>query len=58
MSPVSLPSPEERIAHLLRQIAEAGQCRGCGTTVYWVRHKNGKLAPYTEDGVNHFMDCP
>lgn len=58
MTATALPSPEERIVHLLRQIAESGQCRGCGAVVFWVHHKNGKTVPYTEEGLNHFVDCP
>lgn len=33
-------------------------CRGCGAQVYWIRHANGKLVPYTQFGLNHFVDCP
>ncbi len=33
-------------------------CRGCRASVYWVTHKNGKRAPYTVAGLNHFVDCP
>ena len=47
-----------RITHLLDQTGSRGTCRGCDRPVMWVRHKNGKLAPYTLDGLNHFADCP
>lgn len=42
---------------LLTNIADKGTCTGCGATVYWVRHKNGKRVPYTTAGLNHFIDC-
>lgn len=46
------------IARLLGLIGDLGKCRGCGTDIYWVRHKSGKKAPYTIEGLNHFADCP
>lgn len=54
----SQPSVQDNMTHLLRQIAEAGVCRGCSTQIFWVRHKNGRLVPYTAVGLNHFVDCP
>ena len=33
-------------------------CGGCGAKMYFVHHKNGKRVPYTEAGLNHFVDCP
>ncbi len=47
----------DAIIRLLDQIADKGTCTGCGATVYWVRHKNGKRVPYTTAGLNHFVDC-
>jgi hypothetical protein len=43
---------------LLRQVGEPGTCRGCAAPIYWVVHLNGKRAPYTPEGLNHFADCP
>jgi len=54
----NLPTLEKRIEHLLTQVGKPGKCRGCGADLYWVRHLNGKLAPYTPDGLNHFINCP
>lgn len=52
-------TPDERIAALLRNVAEnIRPCRACGVDIAMVRHRNGKLAPYTMDGVNHFVNCP
>lgn len=48
----------ESMRKLLTQIADQGLCRGCGAKVYWVEHKNGKRTPYTEAGLNHFVNCP
>jgi len=42
---------------LLKLVGSQGQCKGCGLEIYWVRHNNGKKAPYTKDGLNHFADC-
>lgn len=32
-------------------------CRACSVKIYFVRHKNGALAPYTFEGVNHYKNC-
>jgi hypothetical protein len=56
---MNLPPIEERLAKLLSLAAyEIRPCKACGTTLYFVRHQNGKAAPYTSDGVNHFIACP
>ena len=46
------------IARLLDQVGDPGKCRGCQRDIWWVVHKNGKKAPYTRRGLNHFADCP
>lgn len=47
------------IRKLLNQIgAEMAVCRGCQAQIWWVTHANGKRAPYTQDALNHFADCP
>lgn len=48
----------KRIRALLRNVGEEGSCKGCQAPIYWVVHRNGKRAPYTVDGLNHFADCP
>jgi hypothetical protein len=56
---LELPSIEKRLATLLNLIAEEIRpCRACGVQLSFVRHRTGKLAPYTLDGVNHFINCP
>ena len=55
----NLPPIEQRMETLLRLVAEEIRpCRACGVELAMVRHKNGKLAPYTMGGLNHFLDCP
>ena len=46
------------IRRLFLLIGDQGNCRGCGQAIYWIKHKNGKVAPYTEEALNHFADCP
>lgn len=59
MSAPNLPPLEKRMADLLALIAEEIRpCRACGAHLYFVRHSNGKLAPYDFEGVNHFVRCP
>lgn len=54
----TLPTMPERIQHFYKQIgAEPGRCRGCGRTIWWVLHANGKRTPYTDELLNHFSDC-
>jgi hypothetical protein len=44
---------------LLDNVAEFSRpCKACGELLWFVRHKNGKQAPYTVDGINHFANCP
>lgn len=67
MGPVTASEPIEkqfadmakRLADILALVAEETRsCRRCPMTLYFVRHRNGHLAPYTIDGVNHFINCP
>lgn len=54
-----LPPIEKRMSTLLNLIAETIRpCRACGEQLAIVRHRNDKLAPYTMDGTNHFINCP
>lgn len=53
----------EKIRKNLRSLyktigADEAACKGCGRKIFWVKTKNGKNAPFTEDGLNHFADCP
>lgn len=49
----------QNMKDLLARIADStGQCKGCARPLFWVRHRNGKVVPYTEAGQNHFIDCP
>jgi hypothetical protein len=48
----------KRLLALLQAVGDPGKCKGCGVPIYWVLHRNGKRAPYTLNGLNHFADCP
>jgi uncharacterized protein with PIN domain len=50
---------EARAVRLFDLIAEEQRpCKRCGAAIWMVRHSNGKLAPYTADLTNHFINCP
>jgi hypothetical protein len=50
---------EERLLQLLQRVAEETRpCRACGEILYFVRHRSGHTAPYTAQGINHFINCP
>jgi hypothetical protein len=36
----------------------AGNCRGCGDRIYWIRTENGASMPVNRDGTSHFSTCP
>jgi hypothetical protein len=46
------------VSILLHSVADEAVCKGCPATIFWVRHRNGKSAPYNADGTNHFVTCP
>ena len=48
----------QNILRLLANVGELGHCKGCGAVVYWVTHRSGKKAPYTQDATIHFANCP
>lgn len=45
---------------LLEHVGKKATCDGpnCGRPIFWVTHTNGRKTPYTEAGLNHFVDCP
>lgn len=47
----------ELMSMLLDNVGVRAACRGCDREIIWVRHKNGKQAPYDADGINHFATC-
>jgi hypothetical protein len=56
---VTLPPIEKRMADLLTLTAyEIRPCKACGERLFFVRHNTGKVAPYTIEGINHFVNCP
>lgn len=48
----------ENIKRLLKQVGREGKCKGCDREIWWVEHNSGKAAPYTNEALNHFADCP
>jgi hypothetical protein len=53
-----IPLPQ-RVKAVLDLIAEEHRpCLACGTEIWLVRHQSGRIAPYTADLVNHFINCP
>jgi len=57
MIPHQQAQAENMKAFLLR-VGKLAHCKGCNASIYWVTHLNGKTTPYTEAGLNHFIDCP
>ena len=57
---MTLPTLEERIQSILRDAAAFRRpCRFCQAPLWFIRREaTGKFVPYTEAGVNHFIDCP
>ena len=52
-------SIEQRLEQLLAAVAELHRpCRYCEAPLYFVRHRDGLLMPYTAEGENHFFNCP
>ena len=49
--------PKANIVRMLNSLTEPTKCRGCGRAIWFVKTKHGKLAPFTDEGVNHFSDC-
>lgn len=43
---------------LLSLIGRPAKCSYCEAPIFWVLHSNGKSAPYTPAGLNHFVNCP
>lgn len=38
--------------------ADHGICKYCGVDVWWAVSKTGHKAPFNQDGLIHFADCP
>lgn len=58
--PVAVETAGERIAAFLKVVADARPCSGptCGATIYWLRTKAGRAAPFNGDLTSHFATCP
>ncbi len=46
------------ISALLMRVGQLGTCNGCGASIFFLRHVNGKMAPYDRNGQTHFSTCP
>lgn len=47
------------IRRTLAIIGEEGVCDSCRAKIWFITNpKTGKKAPYSANGVNHFVDCP
>ena len=53
-----IQAQEAAMLRLLSLAGDSGHCEGCGSQVFWVRHRNGRITPYTPQGLNHFINCP
>ena len=48
---------QEALRMLFDKIGDEAKCDGCGATIYFIRHKSGKRAPYNPDAISHFATC-
>ena len=46
------------IRALLTAIGAFARCEGCGAAIWFVMTNRGRRAPYTEEALNHFANCP
>lgn len=49
---------QEAMVRLLDVVGRRSTCKGCERQIWWIKTRVGKMAPYTEEGINHFADCP
>lgn len=49
---------EKKVEAFMKVLGNKARCRGCDAEIYWVTTKNGKKAPFNEDGTSHFSNCP
>ena len=49
---------QRNVEQMLIVCGDPGRCKACGADIWWMKTRNGKVAPYTKHGVSHFMDCP
>ncbi len=48
-----------RMLELLTRIAVGRRkCKFCPAMLYFVRHADGAIVSYTDDGTNHWSNCP
>lgn len=44
-------------ALLVRAVGQPGRCDGCGSEVFWVKHRSGKTGIYDPTGLSHWASC-
>ncbi|MEE9602569.1 MAG: hypothetical protein V3V75_04635 [Thermoguttaceae bacterium] len=48
----------DNIVKLYGVLGATSKTCSCGREIWWVLTKNGRPAPYTNEAVSHFADCP
>jgi len=48
----------EQFRAMLNMIAGKCNCKKCNKPIWFIKSKNNVFMPITEDGINHFADCP
>jgi len=48
----------ENIRKLFDMLGESRPCKKCGRKIWFVKSKNGKAMPVTDEALSHFADCP
>jgi hypothetical protein len=56
---VTVESLKENIRKLYGWIgAQSSACKACGMPIYWIKTKNNKQMPVTDEAISHFANCP
>lgn len=58
VSAEELESVLQNQIRFLNMIGDRSVCKSCGRTIWWVRTKNDRKMPVTDELVSHFADCP
>jgi hypothetical protein len=46
------------VGGLVLRVGQPARCSKCSSEIFFLRHVNGKAAPYDRNGVSHFSTCP
>lgn len=55
---VTLARVRNGIRTTLAALGDPGNCRSCGSAIYWCRTKRGSRMPVDPEGTSHFATCP